>query len=50
MLIANMTMGFQNCCPKHPNKAFLVRNLRILIFAQNPAITQIGRCRLKIWQ
>ena len=34
-LIANVTMVFQNCCPKHPNKSFLVLNLRIFIFALN---------------
>ena len=35
VLILNMTMVFQNCCPKHPNfdqKLFLISNLRILIF------------------
>ena len=36
-------MVFRNCCPKHPNKAFLVPNLRILIFERNFAIRQIGR-------
>ena len=41
-LIANMTMTFQNCHPKHSNKAFLVPNLRILTFAQNFGIRQIG--------
>ena len=35
VLISNMTIGFQNCCPKHPNKAFLVPNIKILIFGLN---------------
>ena len=30
-LISNMTMVVQNCCPKHPIKASLVPNSRILI-------------------
>ena len=34
-LISNMTMVFQNLCPKHPNKSFLVSNVRIFIFALN---------------
>ena len=25
---------FQNCCPEHPNNAFFVPNLRILVFAK----------------
>ena len=41
-LISNITNVFKNCCPKHPNKAFLVPNLRTLIFAQNFAIRQFG--------
>ena len=40
-LITKRTIVFRNCSPKHPNKAFLVPNLRILIFAQNFAIRQI---------
>ena len=35
-----MAMVFLNCCPKHPNNAFLVPNSRILIFARNFAIRQ----------
>ena len=31
-LTSNMTILFQNCYPKHPNKAFLVPNLKIYIF------------------
>ena len=27
-----MKMDFQNCCPRHPKKAFLFPKLRILIF------------------
>ena len=42
VLISNMTMVFQNCGLKHPNKAFLIPNLRILIFARNFAIRQFG--------
>ena len=34
-LIPDMTLVFQNSCPKHPNKTFLVPNLRFLIFARN---------------
>ena len=45
-LISNMTMVFQNCCPKHPNKAFLVPNLRILVFVWNFAFRKI-RCYFK---
>ena len=41
-LVANKTMAFRNCYPKHPNKAFLVPNLGTLVFARNFAITQIG--------
>ena len=41
-LISSMRMVFQNYYPEHPNKAFLVANLRILIFAQNFAIRQTG--------
>ena len=33
--VPDMTMVFQNSCPKHPNKTFLVPNLRFLIFARN---------------
>ena len=40
-LITKRTIVFQNCSPKHPNKAFLVPNLKILIFARNFAIRQI---------
>ena len=32
-LISNMTMVFQNCCPKHLDKVLLLPNLRIFIFA-----------------
>ena len=46
-LITKRIIVFQNCSPKHPNMAFLVPNLRILIFARNFAITQIGR---RWWQ
>ena len=42
VLISNMTMVFQNCGLKHPNKAFLIPNLRIIIFARNFAIRQFG--------
>ena len=49
-LILNTTLVFQNCCPKHLNKAFLVLNLRILIFAQNFAIRQIRGHWFQIWQ
>ena len=45
-----MRMVFQNYCPEHPNKAFLVANLKILIFAQNFAIRQIGGRWLQILQ
>ena len=31
-LISNMTIVFQICCAKHPNKALLVVNLRISFF------------------
>ena len=41
-LIIKRTKVFQNCSPGHPNKAFLVPNLRILIFARNFVIVQIG--------
>ena len=34
-LIPDTTMVFQNRCPKHPIKTFLVPNLRFLIFARN---------------
>ena len=27
-LISNVTIVYNNCCPKHPNNAFLVPNLR----------------------
>ena len=47
-LIANMTMVFQNCCPKHPNEAFLVPNLRILFLARNFAVRKIGGRWLQI--
>ena len=50
VLISNMTMVFQNCCPKHPNKVFSVPNLRILIFTRNFAIRQFGGRWLEIWQ
>ena len=49
-LILNTTLFFQNCCPKRLNKAFLVLNLRILIFAQNFAIRQIRERWFQIWQ
>ena len=32
VLITKMKIDFQCCSPKHTNKAFLVRNIRILIF------------------
>ena len=51
VLILNMTMDFQNWCPKHLNEAFfLIPNLGILIFAQNFSITQFGGRLLEIWQ
>ena len=34
-LISNITMVFQSFCPKRENKAILVPNLKILIFALN---------------
>ena len=37
-LTSTMTIDFQNCCPIHPNKAFLVPKFRIFIFAKNFAI------------
>ena len=45
-------MIFQNCCPKHPIKAFLVPNLRILIFAKmlDKNIRHIRGHWFKIWQ
>ena len=49
-LIANMAMVFQGCCPKHPNKAFLVHDFEILIFAWNFAIKQTRGRWLQIWQ
>ena len=49
-LILKITMVFQNCYPKHPNKTFLVPNLRILTFEQNFAIRQIGVRLLQTWQ
>ena len=30
-----MTLGFQNCRPKHADKTFLVLDLRILNFPRN---------------
>ena len=36
-----MTIVFQNCFPKHPNKEFLFLILRILIFAQSFALRTI---------
>ena len=36
-----MTMIFQNCCEKHPIKAFLVSNLKVFISALNFTIIQI---------
>ena len=47
-----MTMIFQNCCPKHPIKAFLVPNLRILIFAKmlDKSIRHIRGRWFQIWQ
>ena len=50
VLISNMTMIFQNCDPKHPNKALLVSSLRILIFARNFTIRLFGGHWLEIWQ
>ena len=35
VLITKMTIDFQCCSPKHTNKAFLVPNIRILIFLYN---------------
>ena len=49
-LISNVKMVFQNCCPKDPNKALLVPNLRILIFAGNLPIRQFGGRWLEIQQ
>ena len=49
-LISNMKMVSQNCYPEHPNKAFLVPNLRILILLRNFTIRQIGGRWLQIWQ
>ena len=43
-------MVFQNCCPKDPNKALLIPNLRILIFAENFPIRQFGGRWWAIWQ
>ena len=44
-MISNTTIVFsivfQNCYPKHPNKAFFVLNLRIFIFVQNFAFRKI---------
>ena len=40
---------FSNCCPKHSKKAFLVSDLKILIFAWNFAIRQFGGRWLEIW-
>ena len=31
-LITEMRIDSQSCSPKHPNKAFLVPNLKVLIF------------------
>ena len=31
-LISNKTIIFQNCCPKHPNQAFLVPNLTFFFY------------------
>ena len=42
VLIPNTTKFFQNHCPKHPNEAFLVLDLRIFIFAQNFAFGKMG--------
>ena len=39
-LISNMTIVFQNCCPKPPNEAILVPNLGIF-FGRNFAVSQI---------
>ena len=36
-LTSNMSIVFQNGCPKHPNKAFLVQELKIYIFASDLA-------------
>ena len=49
-LITKRTIVFQKCSPKHPNKTFLVPNLRILIFAWNFAIKQIRGRWLQMWQ
>ena len=31
-LTSNMTIVFRNVCPKHPNKVFLVPNLRLFLY------------------
>ena len=40
-LITKRTAVFQNCFPKHPNKACLVPNSRMLVFAQNFALEKL---------
>ena len=48
-LISIMTMFFQNCCPKHTNKAFFILDLRIFIF---PRIFDLRKIQgwFQIWQ
>ena len=49
-LFLNVTLVFQNCCPKHSNRAFLVLDLRIFISASNFVFRKLGGCWFQIWQ
>ena len=49
-LNSNMTIVFQNCCPKDPNNALSILDLRNFIFALNFAFTEIQEFWFQIWQ
>ena len=50
VLIANMTMVSQNICAKHPNKAYLAPNLRILFFYKTLQLGKLDCVGYKISQ
>ena len=41
-LMSNMRMVFQNCCPKHPKKLFLVPNLRFQFLHEILQLDKLG--------
>ena len=45
-----MTIAFQTCCAKHPNRQFLVLDLIILTFAPNFSFGKNRGCRFQIWE